>query len=65
MDALLKNLEAGVVPHYMIPHTLGALAGANVNGVIPYLKDIFNIILPLLGGLRSDVLKQSFSFGRN
>ncbi|KAJ8930968.1 hypothetical protein NQ314_016182 [Rhamnusium bicolor] len=62
MDALLQKLHAGVIPHYMIPHTLGALANANAHGVVPYLKTIFNIILPLLGGLKSDPLKQAFSY---
>ncbi|CAG9858443.1 unnamed protein product [Phyllotreta striolata] len=62
MDSLLEKLKPGVIPHHMVPHTLGALASANVRGVVPYLKDILNVILPLLGGLRTEVLKQSFSF---
>ncbi|KAJ8979536.1 hypothetical protein NQ317_017684 [Molorchus minor] len=62
VDALLNKLEAGVIPHHMIPHTLGSLSNANANGVVPYLKNILNIILPLLGGIRTDPLKQSFSF---
>lgn len=61
----MKRLRAGVIPHFMIPHTLGALANANANGVVPYLKDIFNITLPLLGGCRFDPLKQSFAFGKS
>lgn len=64
MDNLLSELEVGIMPHYMIPRTLGSMANANVYGVVPYLKDIFNNILPLLGGLRNDALKQSFSFGK-
>lgn len=60
---MLKNLRAGVVPHYTIPHTLGSLADTNAYGVIPYLKDILNIMLPLLGGLKNDHLKQAFSYG--
>ncbi|KAJ8916184.1 hypothetical protein NQ315_016323 [Exocentrus adspersus] len=62
MDALLKKLEAGVIPHYMVPHTLGALSSTNAYGVVPYLKSIFNIILPLLPGLKTDLLRQSFSY---
>ncbi|XP_076271212.1 maestro heat like repeat family protein c11.1 isoform X2 [Rhynchophorus ferrugineus] len=62
IDALLKNLRAGVIPHYTIPHTLGSLADTNAYGVIPYLKDILNIMLPLLGGLKNDHLKQAFSY---
>lgn len=64
MEVLLKKLEMGVVPHYMIPHTLGALAASNAFGVVPYLKNILNIMLPLLGGLRSDPLRQAFAYGK-
>lgn len=64
MDALLKKLQIGVVPHYMVPHTLGSLAATNAFGVIPYLKNILSIMLPLLGGLKSDPLKQAFSYGK-
>lgn len=64
MDNLLIKLEAGIMPHYMVPRTLGAMANANVNGVVPYLKDIFNNMLPFLGGLKNDALKESFSFGK-
>lgn len=52
------------MPHYTIPHTMGALANANAYGVIPYLKDILKIMLPLLGELKTDQLKQAFSFGK-
>lgn len=64
VDALLKKLEVGVIPHYMIPHTLGSLANTNAHGVVPYMKNIFNIILPLLGGLKTELLRQSFSYGK-
>lgn len=63
MDSLLGKLEAGVIPHYMVPHTLGALANANAFGVVPYLKNILSIMLPLLGGVKFDPLKQAFSYG--
>lgn len=59
----MKKLEAGVVPHYMVPHTLGALAHTNPYGVVPYLKNILHIILPLIGNLRVDILRQAFSYG--
>ncbi|EFA03008.2 maestro heat-like repeat-containing protein family member 1 [Tribolium castaneum] len=62
MESLLGKLEVGVIPHYMIPHTLGALANANAFGVIPYLKNILAIMLPLLGGVKFDPLKQAFSY---
>ncbi|RZC37257.1 hypothetical protein BDFB_008476, partial [Asbolus verrucosus] len=62
MESLLGKLEVGVIPHYMIPHTLGALANANAYGVVPYLKNILAIMLPLLGGVKFDPLKQAFSY---
>ncbi|XP_030751328.1 maestro heat-like repeat-containing protein family member 1 [Sitophilus oryzae] len=61
-DALLQKLQIGMVPHYTVPHTLGSLASVNAYGVIRYLKDILNIILPLLGGLKNDHLKESFAY---
>ncbi|CAH1975454.1 unnamed protein product [Acanthoscelides obtectus] len=62
MDSLLKKLTAGIVPHFMVPRALGAMANTNAIGVVPYLKEIFNVILPLLGGCRSDHLKLSFAY---
>lgn len=62
MEALLEKMQAGIVPHYMIPHTLGSLANTNPLAVVPYLKNILNIMLPLFGALRSDPLKQAFAF---
>lgn len=63
MDALLKKFLPGVIPHYTIPHTMGALASANTYGVIPYLKNILDIMIPLLPNLRTDALKQAFAYG--
>nr|CAI5839463.1 unnamed protein product [Callosobruchus analis] len=62
MDSLLKKLTAGIVPHFMIPHALGAMANTNAVGVVPYLKEIFIIILPLLSGCRAEHLKLSFAY---
>uniref|UniRef100_A0A6P7GVH6 Maestro heat-like repeat-containing protein family member 1 n=1 Tax=Diabrotica virgifera virgifera TaxID=50390 RepID=A0A6P7GVH6_DIAVI len=62
MDALREKLQPSVIPHHMVPYTLGALASANAIGVVPYLKDIYSIILPLLPSLRTEILKQSVSF---
>nr|XP_022903178.1 maestro heat-like repeat-containing protein family member 1 [Onthophagus taurus] len=62
MDVLLKNFQPNVVPHYTILHTMGALASVNTFGVIPYLKTILERILPLLGMLKTDPLKQAFSY---
>nr|XP_023029049.1 maestro heat-like repeat-containing protein family member 1 [Leptinotarsa decemlineata] len=62
MDSLCGKIQSGVLPHFMVPHTFGAMASTNANGIILYLKDILAIMIPLLGGLRSDILKQSFGF---
>ncbi|KAG5897176.1 hypothetical protein JTB14_022538 [Gonioctena quinquepunctata] len=62
MDSLVEKLQAGAWPHFMVPHTLGAMASANANGVVLYMKDILTIMIPLLGGLQVDLLKQSFAF---
>lgn len=63
MESLLTKLEPGVIPHYMVPHTLGALANSNANAVVPYLKNILIVLLPLLGGVKADHLKQAISYG--
>lgn len=55
-------MSAGVVPHYTIPHTLGSLSSANAYGVVPYLKTILGIMLPLLAGLKQEPLKQAFAY---
>lgn len=63
MDALVRKMEVGVLPHHMIPITLGSLASFNAFGVIPYLKNILSIILPLLGSIKIDYQKQAFACG--
>ena len=63
MESLLQKLSPGTIPHYSIPHTMGSLAMANAFGVIPYLRNVLEIMLPLLSTLKTDLLKQTFSFG--
>lgn len=60
----MVRLETGSMPHYMIPYTLGSLANVNASGVVPYLKEIFNIMIPLLNGIKNDVQRQAFAFGK-
>lgn len=62
MEGILKKFIVGQVPHYTIPHTMGALASSNPFAVLPFLKNILGTMLPMLGMLRSDHLKQSFAF---
>lgn len=63
MEGILKKFNVGVVPHYTVPHTMGALASINAFGVIPFLKSILGKMLPMLGMLKTDPMKQSFAFG--
>nr|CAD7579576.1 unnamed protein product [Timema californicum] len=62
MEGLLKHLQPGVVPHYSILHTMGSLAAANVFGIVPFVKATLGTLLPMMGGLRSDALRQVFSY---
>lgn len=62
IDGLMNKMTEGVVPHYTIPHTLGSISSANAYGIVPYLKKILTILLPLLPGLKVDVVKQAFAY---
>ncbi|XP_045471667.1 maestro heat-like repeat-containing protein family member 1 [Harmonia axyridis] len=62
LDKLMVRLETGSMPHYMIPYTLGSLASVNATGVVPYLKDIFTIMIPLLNSIKNEVQRQAFAF---
>lgn len=63
MEGLFKKLEAGVVPHYMIPHSMGALASTNPFGVVLYLKKTLALMLPLLSSAKADNIRQAFAYG--
>lgn len=65
MEGVLKKFTVGTVPHYTIPHTMGALASTNAFGVIPFLKSVLGTALPMLGMLKTEPLKQSFAFGKS
>lgn len=62
MEGVLKKFVVGTVLHYTIPHTMGSLASSNPFAVLPFLKSILGTMLPMLGMIRSDHLKQSFAF---
>lgn len=64
MEALLKELDNGTLPHNMILYTLGTLATSNPFAVVPYVKNILSIMLPLLESVKKDTAKQAFSYGR-
>lgn len=62
MEGLLKQFQPGVFPHYTILHTMGALASANVFGIVPFVKATLGTMLPMMGLLRNDAMKQVFSY---
>lgn len=62
MGGLLKQFQPGVFPHYTILHTMGTLASANVFGIVPFVKATLGTMLPLMGLLRNDAMKQVFSY---
>lgn len=64
IEGLLKKNEAGIVPHYTLPHTLGSLASINTYGIVPYLKMILSFMIPLLGGIKTDITRQAFAYGK-
>ncbi|XP_046989834.1 maestro heat-like repeat-containing protein family member 1 isoform X1 [Schistocerca americana] len=62
MEGILKQFQPGVLPHYCILHTMGNLASANVFGIVPFIKATLGTMLPMLGMVRNDALKQAFAF---
>lgn len=64
VEGLLKKNEPGAVPHYTVPHTFGSLASVNTFGIIPYLKRILGLMIPLLGGIKQDTTRQAFAYGK-
>lgn len=64
MEALLHELhDKGTLPHNMIIHALGTFATSNPFAVVPYIKDILTVIIPLLETVKKDAAKQAFSYG--
>lgn len=62
MGGLLRQFQPGVLPHYSIVHTMGTLASANVFGIVPFVKATLGMMLPMMGMLRNDAMKQVFSY---
>ncbi|KAF5298497.1 hypothetical protein FQR65_LT01276 [Abscondita terminalis] len=62
VDQLRTKLQNGKVPHYTIPYTLGSLASSNAYGIVPYLKSILEILLPIMGMIKHDYQKEAISF---
>ncbi|KAK4880533.1 hypothetical protein RN001_008679 [Aquatica leii] len=62
VDQLRIKLQNGKVPHYTIPYTLGSLASCNAYGIVPYLKAILEVLLPIMGMVKHDYQKEALSF---
>lgn len=63
MECLIKQLHSNQVPHFMIFYCLGTLSTANVNGTINFIKPILAVIIPTLALIKTDHVKQAYSFG--
>lgn len=63
MENLISQLYQGQVSHFIILHSMGTLASANVTGIFNFLKPILITILPTLGMIKADHVKQAYSFG--
>ncbi|XP_067641697.1 maestro heat-like repeat-containing protein family member 1 [Eurosta solidaginis] len=62
MEALIAHTKEGALAHFMVMQCLGALATANVAGVVPFIKPILATILPNLGGIKQDHIKQAHAY---
>lgn len=60
----MKKVTSGIIPHYMIIHTLGSLALANYYGTVPYVKSLLTKMLPIMSMLKFDHHKQAFAYGK-
>lgn len=57
MVEMLQKIVPGTIPHYFVINTLANLAKENVFGTVPFLKDIFSRILPMLGLVKSENIR--------
>lgn len=63
MSGLSKQLAQGHPSHFMVLHSIGTLATANISGIIPSIKTTLETILPTLGMIKLDHVKQAYAFG--
>lgn len=47
--------------HFMVLHSMGALASANQSGIVQHLKPTLVAVLPTLGTIRSDHVRQAYA----
>ncbi|KAF5275577.1 hypothetical protein FQA39_LY06689 [Lamprigera yunnana] len=62
VDKLRTKLENGVIPHFTIPYTLGSLASCNAYGIVPYLKGILEVLLPVVSTIKQDYQKEATAY---
>ncbi|XP_055389561.1 maestro heat-like repeat-containing protein family member 1 [Condylostylus longicornis] len=62
MGALISHTPDGSVPHFMILYCMGTLATANIQGSTPFFKIILASIIPNLGSVKLDHVKQAHAF---
>lgn len=60
---VLNHLSQGQVVHFMVLHGLGELASANTGHILKYLRKIFSYVIPTMEMVKTDFLKQAYSFG--
>lgn len=63
ISGLMNHLVPGQPVHFMLLHTLGELSTANTSDIVEYLRRIFTILIPTMELVKSDHLKQAYSFG--
>ena len=61
MAEMLQKIVPGTLPHYYVINTLANLAKENVFGTVPFLKDIFSRILPMLGLAKAENIRWAFA----
>lgn len=63
MEFLLMKFQLGsTLPHFYIIQTLADLSTANVFGMVPYLKGIIGVMLPMMGMIKLENTKRIFAY---
>lgn len=62
MDALVKQLGPHKLGHFMVLHTMGYLATSNMVEIVPYIKTVLGVIIPMLSIIKQDYVKQAYSY---
>lgn len=63
IEGLLAHLIPGQPVHFMLLHTLGDLSTANHTDIVQYLRRVFSTLIPTMELIKTDHLKQAYSFG--